>query len=88
MTTTTHNTTGTTYTLPLTVPLTINNNSTTLTGSVQLESITPDPIVKYLREMEWYQMGHRWGHKELPNAYLFWEQAVVYCLVRPFFTEK
>ena len=83
-----HNTTGHTYTLPVTVPLNVNNTHTTLNGSVQIEHITPDPISKYLKEMEWYQMGHRWGHKELPNAYLFWEQAVVYCLVRPFFTEK
>lgn len=80
-----HNTTGVTYSMPVTIPLNINNQHTVLSGSVQVEHITPDPVAKYLEEMEWYRMGHRWGHKEIPNAYLFWEQAVAYCLIRPFF---
>lgn len=72
----------------VTVPITLNGTSITLQGQLQTEYITPTPIEKYLVEMEWYRMGHRWGHKELLNTYLTWEQAVVYCLVRPFFTEK
>jgi hypothetical protein len=70
------------------VPITLNGTSITLQGHMQTEYITPDPIAKYLTEMEWYRMNHRWGNKELPNTYLTWEQAVVYCLVRPFFNPE
>lgn len=73
------------YSIPVVVPLSINNQNITLTGSANIDYVTPDSVSKYLVEMEWYRMGHRWGHKEIPNAYMTWEQAVVYCLVRPFF---
>jgi len=82
------NSTVTTAHTPVSIPLNINGMTTTLQGNVSTEYITPDPVTKYLKEMEWYQMNHRWWHKELPGAYLTWEQAVVYCLVRPFFNPE
>jgi hypothetical protein len=48
---------------------------------------TPEGIFKYLKEMDFIhtssQSGDIWMRKNT-NEYFTWEQAVTYCLIKPF----
>ena len=74
---------GHTVPTPVSIPLTINGSHVMVNGTFNQEYITPPAIEKYLTDMEWFKIGHRWGRKDLSDYYT-WEQAVVYCLIKPF----
>ena len=52
---------------------------------------TPEDVSNYLGRMDFVRMhtstGDMWQHKD-HNGYMTWEQAVVYCLVKPWLVEE
>ena len=51
---------------------------------------TPEDVAKYLMRMDCIRVGtskgEMWQRIDNPSCYLTWEQAVVYCLVKPWLT--
>lgn len=54
------------------------------------QSYTPEDVANYLGRMEFHRMhtslGDMWQRKG-QNGYMTWEQAVVYCLVKPWLVD-
>jgi hypothetical protein len=67
-----------------TINFTLNNNSVELRMPHQL---TPVDVFKYLKEMDFIHTtgkgGDLWMQKGT-TSYFTWEQAVTYCLIKPF----
>jgi hypothetical protein len=62
----------------------LDNNSVELRMPHQL---TPVDVYKYLQEMDFIHTTGKGGDlwmKKNTDAYFTWEQAVVYCLIKPF----
>ena len=72
-------TTNTSNTIP-------TNLMPSATVSSTAQSYTPSDVANYLGRMDytrtWTSMGDMWKHKD-NSGYMTWEQAVVYCLVKP-----
>jgi hypothetical protein len=75
-------------------------NWTTSVGTTQISAEirqpyqhTPRDVYLYLKRMDFAhttsKSGDLWMHKgEYGNEYMTWEQAVVYCLVKPWLVEE
>lgn len=67
-----------------TVNFTMNSNSVQLRMPYQN---TPEDVYKYLKEMDFIHttsnQGDMWMRKNT-TEYFTWEQAVTYCLIKPF----
>lgn len=74
------------------VPYDIDNMRHTLRGKlIEPNSITPNDIAEYLVCMNWgrHTVGTKeyWRQNDCTSStygYFTWEQAVAYCIVRPF----
>ena len=77
---------------PQVVYSTIGTSTTSILPNINTEirmpyQITPEDVFKYLKEMDFVHTtslsGDMWMHKGT-NSYFTWEQAVTYCLIKPF----
>jgi hypothetical protein len=71
--------------------ITANTNPATTTNITMPQLQTPPDVERYLRRMDFDSIyGNNslmWKRKDF-TGYMTWEQAVVYCLVKPWLVEE
>lgn len=76
------------------IPLSVNGQSQIMQGHVRTtQSTTPPDVIEYLKCMGWERSVNSnadyWIRREnTPYGYFTWEQAVVYCMVKPFLEKQ
>ena len=68
------------------------NTNPAVTSSVSMPQLqTPPDVERYLRRMDFQSSygnnGMMWKRSDI-TGYMTWEQAVVYCLVKPWLVEE
>ena len=83
---------------PPMVSWTTTNSSNTIPSNLMpnatisvAQQYTPHDVANYLIRMDFTRshtsVGETWKHKD-HNGYMTWEQAVAYCLVKPWLVEE